>query len=254
MRDYHEPFIVDAPPPVDRSQTQPAYVRKEYKPLRRKPVGKIPPVLQTGYSDGVPPFLRARHSSAVLMDAESYQTVGAVPNYSRPIAPPGQLVDITNGLFLNAYTPTVHYRQHRIPTPVFPDYVLQDEVDAELTQRQRPSDEKEVFVAPERPVSRAWMSPNSPVTQNTYEMEAGSPGFSIFDAKLVEISRPKAPPRIASVEKKMPDHPSVPYPEHNDMGSYEYNWPRFSDVAYVDPATEHSDRYRHRMRRLKRTG
>jgi hypothetical protein len=153
----------------------------------------------------------------------------------------------------------------------FKSWGLADEVNAELTRLRIPdekevirrtphSDEKEVTrpksQADEkevvRPKSRAWMSPGSPLHQNAYELEASRPGFAIRRAKVVDV-RPQTP-RIVRVTKAQElDTPSPVSPLSSDAGKVnfrEYNWPRFVDKEFIDPAEEYSRRYRHRRRKV----
>ncbi|ETI27978.1 hypothetical protein G647_00427 [Cladophialophora carrionii CBS 160.54] len=179
-------------------------------------------------------------------------------NYNYP------LVDFHQGLFVNANLSQAsissRYQDPRIPAMEFASRGLADEVNAELA-RLRVPDEKEVIrpkigVPDEkevvRPKSRAWMSPGSPLNQNAYELEASAPGFPILQAKAVNVR--SHTPRIVRVTKRQEFETASPVsPLSSDAGKInfrEYNWPRFVDKEFVDPAEEHSRRYRYRRREV----
>ncbi|OCT53461.1 hypothetical protein CLCR_10217 [Cladophialophora carrionii] len=229
---------------------------------KRKPVGYIPPTLQPGYVNGVPPVLRACHSITNLALPQNKPSESAATattkNYSYP------LVDFHQGLFVNANLSEAslssRYQDPRIPAMEFASRGLADEVNAELT-RLRVPDEKEVIrpksgVPDEkevvRPKSRAWMSPGSPLNQNAYELEASAPGFPILQAKAVNVR--SHTPQIVRVTKRQELETASPVsPLSSDAGKVnfrEYNWPRFVDKEFVDPAEEHSRRYRYRRREV----
>lgn len=213
---------------------------------KRKPVQVryVPPNLQSGYHDGVPPALRVRHSTANLHQPYPTQndTSAAPQNYAYP------LVNSQHGLFMNANMSdasiTSRYQNPRIPSMRFPSRGLGDEVHAELAVRIPDEDD--------RPVSRAWMSPGSPIDFHAYEMEASMPGFSVETAKLAHY-RPKTPAIITTVKKREPDISSPVSPPSSDAGKVpfkDYNWPRLGDLGtyHVDPAEAYSRSYRERRR------
>ncbi|EXJ64056.1 hypothetical protein A1O7_00391 [Cladophialophora yegresii CBS 114405] len=228
---------------------------------KRKPVGYVPPTLQPGYVDGVPPVLRACHNTTnlALPQNKPSGTGAAIKNYSYP------LVDFHQGLFINANLSEAsisgRHQDPRIPAMNFTSRGLADEVNAELT-RLRVPDEKEVIrpksksgvpdgkevVRPKsraldekevvRPKSRAWMSPGSPLNQNAYELEASAPGFPLMQARAVNLR--SQTPRVVRVRKQHElQTPSPVSPLSGDAGKVdfrEYNWPRFVDKEWVDPA------------------
>lgn len=195
----------------------------------------IPPSLTPGYSNGVPPALRPRYS--IGNESQKENTQPTSPGYSYP------LVDFRDGLFLNANMSqrNVSYQEPRIPSMQFPNRGLHDEVSAELTRLRIP-DEKQV-VRPESVVrreSQAWMSPGSPLALNAYEMEASSSHTQEMPPY------PMSPP---PTEKRQTFSPISPLSDAGVVGSREYNWPRFSDQGFTDPAEEHSRKYRQRRDR-----
>lgn len=204
----------------------------------------VPPSLQSGYAAGVPQTLRAAHHrnpnlTLALNDGDS-----ATGKYAHP------LVDFRHGLFINANMTDTdlagQYQDPQIPTLNMPQRGLSEEVHAELHRRHQPYVEKEVV----RPRSRAWMSPSSPVHRDTYELEASFLDVRVMEARSVHL-RPQTPRliQVPSTSKLRRD------PSRHDAGTVkfnEYNWPRFADSEFVDPAEEHSRSFRQRTRLLKK--
>ena len=278
-RPQHKSFAIESTPDlVGQAQPKPAFkafvAANEAGPQsfqaypgapNRKPVGPyVHPKLQPGYVNGLPPVLSARHSSANLVPPQNNSDPTAAPTgHSYP------LVDFRQGLFLNANMSDVNistrYQEPRIPSIRFPSRGLEAEVNSELTRLRMP-DEKEVSVERPRmrpkmrisrereivrPKSRAWMSPSSPLHSSAYELEAS--GIPLQRATAVSI-RPQTH-RIVEVSRRPElDTLSPVSPPSSTSGTVkysEYNWPRFSDNTYTDPATEYSQRYRDRRREYR---
>lgn len=204
----------------------------------------VPPSLQSGYAAGVPPTLRAACDSNSNLTQPLNDGASPTGKYAHP------LVDFRHGLFINANMTDTNlagqYQDPQIPTLNMPQRGLSDEVHAELHRRHQPPTEKEVV----RPQSRAWMSPSSPVHKHTYELEASSSDIQVMKARAVNL-RPQTPRlvTVCSAPKLKRDPPKY------DAGTVkfnEYNWPRFADSEYVDPAQEHSRSFRQRARLLKK--
>ncbi|OQV11327.1 hypothetical protein CLAIMM_15182 [Cladophialophora immunda] len=224
--------------------------------LRHRNVGYIPPTLQSGFVNGVPPALRAAHggnnnnnnnnSTRHRGKPKATATGDASQNYSWP------LVDFHKEIFLNAEpSQTNHssrYQEPRIPSMEFSGRGLGDEVQAVLDNLRRPVVER----AAAHVEDRAWMSPGSPLHSTAYEREACIP---VVTAKAGEVGGHH--PRVLTVgtpQKPERSMGSVRPPSSNErtVRFSEYNWPRFSDDQYTDPAEEYSRQYRRRRREARR--
>lgn len=189
------PVSTQKPVPV-----KPAYVKPPFKPShgksaekvstkvqaspaapQRQSVHYIPPILQTGYFNGVPPALQARHSMPVMNAPEQKEVYTAA--HSRKYSYP--LVDFKDGLFLNAdmsENSSPVYQDPRIPKIDFADSRgLEHEVYDELTKLSTPSDEKEVVVS--RPNSQAWASPARSSTPQTTSVRNGRIVSRVFNSR-----------------------------------------------------------------------
>ncbi|KAJ9608327.1 hypothetical protein H2200_007315 [Cladophialophora chaetospira] len=238
------PFKSRPPYPCTPIETGPVGFRAYPGSPPPKPAYYIPPVLQPGYANGVPPALRPRYSAASLGPSQNEDTEPGTPSYSYP------LVDLRDGLFLNANlsNPNVSYQDPRIPSIQFPSRGLQDEVSAELTRLYIPDhDEKQVF----QPEPRAWMSPGSPMHQNAYEVEASRPETSHRPAPTAQVQRPP-PIRTSTISPVSPLSSNAGRVSATEYNWPQYDWPRFIDRDYIDPAEEHSRNYRERRRDLWR--
>lgn len=226
----------------------------------RKPVPAcyVPPALQAGFADGIPPKLRVAIDGTErvvdVADVESRQ-------YSWP------LVDFHEEIFLNA-EPNLDtlqgrkpkHQEPRIPSLEFSAAGLAEELRAVLYPLQTgDKDEMEEKIVLQE---RAWMSPTLPLDSKAYEMEAAIP---IQETQAVEVgsSSPVSPaarsPAPVTKTKDQPLRTMSPVSpisstcESRRVSYHEYNWPRFSDAhEYEDPADEYSRRYRDRRRAIRR--
>ena len=253
---------------------------------KRKPTHEhyIPPSLQSGYKNGVPPSLHATHRPTHSIRPQDNLSGAADggKNYSYPF------VDRQHELFVNANMSETNissrYQEPRIQME-FSGRGLEADFHTEINRRNQPHVEKEVVPSQPpaekevvRPQSRAWMSPSSPLSSDHYEMEASfsevrpksrafmstTPPMGRYEmdasvpvrqARAVTI-RPKTP-RIVTVfppKKQEIMSPVSPMSSSNPakVNYSEFNWPRFSDHEFVDPAQEWSQSFRQRRRELRK--
>ncbi|EXJ72681.1 uncharacterized protein A1O5_03827 [Cladophialophora psammophila CBS 110553] len=213
---------------------------------KRGHVSYIPPSLQSGYINGVPPALRAAHNAANSQGKSTGMAAGhSGQNYSWP------LVDFYKEMFVNADPSQTNLsarcQEPRIPSMEFSGRGLEDEMKAVLDKFDKPVAEKEAVPVQDR----AWMSPSSPLHPTAYEMEARIP---VVPAKAVEA---RCHPRVLTVgaaQKQESTTSTVSRRSGEDrrVKAGEYNWPRFSDDLFTDPAEEHSRQYRRRRRETRR--
>ena len=227
----------------------------EYKPYpgatasKQTPKPYVPPALLAGYVNGVPPILRARHNNSTTNLASQHQQGGPHSTDTRSYAYP--LVDFHQGLFLNAnmvesHIPSSRYAQPRIPTPEFSTIGvghLEAEVSAELRRRRVP------MATASRPQSRAWMSPGCPLPQEEYNIEASSTTLPSLNRNPRTMTRKSGRVFHAPTSNNGPVSVGAEAQDAGQVKYNEYNWPRFSDSNFEDPAAEYSRRCRQQRRR-----
>ncbi|KIW96079.1 uncharacterized protein Z519_03145 [Cladophialophora bantiana CBS 173.52] len=264
-RVHTKSFKVDSTPiPIEEEQPKPQFKAYVSEPdpdtqspvkfqaysagskLKHRHVGYIPPSLQSGYINGVPPALRAAHHAANSRGKSTGMAAGhGGQTYSWP------LVDFYKEMFVNADpsqpTLSARYQEPRIPSMEFSGRGLEDEMKAVLDKFDQPVAEKEAVQVQDR----AWMSPSSPLHPLTYEMEARIP---VEPTKAVKA---RCHPRVLTVgaaqkQERTTSTVSRRSDEERRVKDGEYNWPRFSDDLFTDPAEEHSRQYRRRRRETRR--
>ncbi|KIX93451.1 uncharacterized protein Z520_10870 [Fonsecaea multimorphosa CBS 102226] len=217
--------------------------------LKHGSVRYIPPTLQSGYVNGVPPALRAAHTGNSSTRPQSTPKGTAAGHTSQNYSWP--LVDFHKEIFLNAdpsqTSHSTRYQEPRIPSMEFTGRGLEDEMKAVLDSIHKREIEKEAAHVQDR----AWMSPGSPLDWPAYEREACIPAAAAqagVHPRVLTIGRlQEQESSIGSVPAPLP-----PSSEERRVKFSEYNWPRFSDDQFTDPAEEHSREYRRRRREARR--
>ncbi|KIX05907.1 uncharacterized protein Z518_03881 [Rhinocladiella mackenziei CBS 650.93] len=239
---------------------------------KRKPVqvSYVPPLLQAGYANGVPPVLRASHTKQLtsqgdkstnnVLRRESENGRGSRAPYLRPS------VDFHEEMFLNSVPSQSilslpgrrHPKHHesRIPSMDFSTERFGEEVIAMLGNFE---EEKKETSAPAavggQPQSQSQhrVSPISSMDRRgaIHEMEAC--GLCRRGGSQAMTAR-SATREIRPDQNSNPVSPVSPLSSGTAQVSFlEYNWPRFSEMhEYVDPADEYSRRFRDRRREIRR--
>ncbi|OAP58411.1 hypothetical protein AYL99_07501 [Fonsecaea erecta] len=214
--------------------------------LKHGSVGYIPPTLQSGFVHGVPPVLRATHNGNDSARHQNTTNGVATGHTSQSYSWP--LVDLHKEIFLNAdpsqTNHSTRYQEPRIPSIEFTGRGLEDEMKTVLDNLRIPV----VTRAAEDVQDRAWMSPGSPLHPTAYEREARCPVVTVQAGV-----HPRVLAAAGTSHKHEASTGSGPLPSTEDrrVKFSEYNWPRFSDDQFTDPAEEYSREYRRRRREAR---
>ncbi|KIW78692.1 hypothetical protein Z517_08531 [Fonsecaea pedrosoi CBS 271.37] len=212
-------------------------------------VGYIPPTLQSGFVNGVPPVLQAAHGGSNSAQRQATRDRDGTTLTGRPSQSyTWPLVDFHKEIFLNAdpsqANHSTRYQEPRIPSMEFSGRGLEDEMKTVLGNLHGPVVDKRAGQVEDR----AWMSPSSPLHSTAYAREASIPGVTRSSVNLDTHPRPRGP----TIAEAAQNQESFLSSDGRRVKFSEYNWPRFSDDGYTDPAEEYSRQYRRRRREARR--